>query len=111
MEEPGDTTRQVDSKGRLTLGEKFAGRTVIVREIDETEIAVKLARIVPEREAWLYENPVALGMLRAGLAQSRAGELAAPPDLAADAKLAKKLEDLPSIRNKTGAAKRKAQGI
>jgi hypothetical protein len=108
MEESGDTTRQVDSKGRLTLGEKFAGRTVIVREIDETEIAVKLARIVPEREAWLYQNPVALAMVRAGLAQSQAGDAATAPDLAADAALAKKLEDLPPARGKAAAAKRKA---
>jgi hypothetical protein len=108
MDESRDITRQVDSKGRLTLGEKFAGRTVIVREIDETEIAVKLARIVPEREAWLYQNPVALRMLRAGLAQSQAGEVAPPPDLAADAALARKLENLPPARNKATAAKRKA---
>jgi hypothetical protein len=110
MEEPGDTTRQVDSKGRLTLGAKFAGRTVIVREIDETEIAVKLARVVPEREAWLYQNPVALAMLRAGLAESKAGAVAPSPDLATDAIFAKKLANLPSRIAKTTVNKRKPKG-
>jgi hypothetical protein len=47
-------------------------------------------------------------MLRAGLAQSQAGEVATPPDLAGDAKLAKKLENLPPARGKTTVAKRKA---
>jgi hypothetical protein len=111
MEDARDTTRKVDSKGRLTLGERYAGRTVIVREIDETEIAVKLARIVPEREAWLYENPVALSMLRAGLAQSRAGQTAPAPDLNADAGLAERLEDLPQKTAKGNASKRKTRGM
>lgn len=28
------TTKSTDSKGRITLGERFANRTVIVEEID-----------------------------------------------------------------------------
>jgi hypothetical protein len=44
------TTKTTDSKGRLTLGERFAKRTVIVEEIDETGVRVTLARVVPERE-------------------------------------------------------------
>ncbi|MCC6580716.1 MAG: hypothetical protein IT440_09760, partial [Phycisphaeraceae bacterium] len=53
-------TKTADAKGRITLDDKFANRTVIVEEIDETEVRITLARVVPEREAWLYENPKAL---------------------------------------------------
>ena len=52
------TTKTTDSKGRLTLGERFANRTVIVEEIDETEVRITLARVVPERELWLQETVV-----------------------------------------------------
>jgi hypothetical protein len=40
-------TRTTDSKGRLTLGERFANRTVVVEETDETEVRISLARVVP----------------------------------------------------------------
>ena len=89
------STKTTDSKGRLTLGERFANRTVIVEEIDETEVRITLARVVPERELWLHENREAaaavhrgLADARAGLADARAGRLTTPtPDLAADAAL------------------------
>jgi hypothetical protein len=44
-------SRNVDAKGRLTLGEAFANRTVIVEEHGEGEVLVRLARVVPESEA------------------------------------------------------------
>jgi hypothetical protein len=87
------TSRQADSKGRITLGEAFANRTVLVEQRDD-EIIVRLARVIPEREAWLYENPAALGSVRKGLAQARAGKFAAKdPDLNAAADLADQLQD------------------
>jgi hypothetical protein len=88
------TTKTTDSKGRLTLGERFANRTVIVEEIDETEVRITLARVVPERELWLHENRDAAAAVRSGLDDARAGRLtAAAPDLAADAALAERLAD------------------
>ena len=53
-----------DSKGRVTLGGHFANRAVIVEQRGEDEVVVVLARVIPEREAWLYENPKALAMSR-----------------------------------------------
>jgi hypothetical protein len=47
--------KTIDEKGRLTLGQEFAGRTVQI-EKDEDGIVVKFYRVVPEREAWLWEN-------------------------------------------------------
>ena len=87
-------TKTTDSKGRLTLGERFANRTVIVEEIDGTEVRITLARVVPEREMWLHENRAAAAAVSRGLAEARAGKLSAVgPDLADDAPLAAKLPD------------------
>jgi hypothetical protein len=88
------TTKTTDSKGRLTLGERFANRTVIVEEIDDTAVRVTLARVVPEREMWLHENRAASAAVSRGLAEARAGEFTSVgPDLATDAALADRLQD------------------
>ena len=87
------TTKVADSKGRITLGERFANRTVIVEEIDDTEVRVTLARVIPEREAWLHENPKAKALLLRGIAQARAGEFAPAPDLAKARKIADRIPD------------------
>ena len=72
--------KTIDEKGRLTLGQEFAGRTVQI-EKDEDGIVVKFYRVVPEREAWLWENETAKGMVDRGLRQAREGELSDGPDL------------------------------
>jgi len=87
------TTRTTDSKGRLTLGERFANRTVIVEEIDETEVRVTLARVIPERELWLHTNRAVSEAVGRGLADAKEGRLSSGPDLAADAALAERLQD------------------
>lgn len=87
------TTKQTDAKGRLTLGDAFANRTVIVEHHGD-EVVIKLARVIPEREAWLYANGDALNSVRRGLAQARDGKVTRKgPDLAAAAALAEQLED------------------
>jgi hypothetical protein len=86
-------TKTTDSKGRVVLSKKFANRTVIVEEVSDTEILIKLARVIPEREAWLFENPAALSAVRKGLAQARARHFVPGPDLEADADFVAQLED------------------
>jgi hypothetical protein len=86
--------KSTDSKGRVSLGGHFANRAVIVEQRGEGEVIVRLARVIPEREAWLYENPKALAAVRRGLDQARKGNVAKKsPDLKAAAKLAAQLED------------------
>jgi hypothetical protein len=86
--------KSTDSKGRVTLGGHFANRAVIVEQRSDDEVVVRLARVIPEREVWLYKNPKALTSVRRGLEQARKGDVAKnPPDLKASAKLAKQLED------------------
>jgi hypothetical protein len=75
------------------LGARFANRAVIVQWLNETEMVVKLARVIPESEAWLYENQDALGAVRMGLAQARQNQVTPGPDVDADADLARQLED------------------
>ncbi len=86
-------SKNTDSKGRLTLGEPFANRTLIVEQRGE-EIVLRLARVIPEREAWLYENVEARASVRRGLKQAKAGNFAKRgPDLTDAAKLAEQLDD------------------
>ncbi len=92
MAKPLTQTKNIDSKGRLTLGEAFANRTVFVEERGD-EIVLHLARVIPEREAWLYDNPTALSAVRRGLKQARQRKLSDGPDIGKAAKLAEKLED------------------
>jgi predicted transcriptional regulator len=56
-------------------------------------VRITLARVVPERELWLHENRAASAAVHRGMADAKAGRLAAGPDLAADAALADRLQD------------------
>lgn len=86
--------KSTDSKGRVTLGGHFANRAVIVEHRGGDEVIVRLARVIPEREVWLYKNPKALASVRRGLDQARKSNVSKnPPDLKAAAKLAGQLED------------------
>ncbi len=69
------TTRTTDSKGRVALGQRFANKTVIVEEIDETEVRIVVAVVIPERELWLHRNEQAMAAVERGLAQAKAGQL------------------------------------
>ena len=86
--------KNTDSKGRVTLGAHFANRAVIIEHRSDDEVIVRLARVIPEREVWLYENPKALASVRRGLDQARKGNVTKnPPDMKAAAKLAGQLKD------------------
>jgi hypothetical protein len=74
--------KTIDGKGRLTLGREFAGRTVQL-EKDDDRLIVMFYRVVPDREAWLWENETAKDMVDRGLTQARLRELNDGPDLAA----------------------------
>ena len=78
----------------MALGGHFANRAVLIEHRSDDEVVVRLARVIPEREAWLYENPKALTLVRRGLEQARKGKIAKnPPDLKAAANLARQIED------------------
>ena len=60
-----------DSKGQIALGSKFANKTVIVEEIDDWEVRIIAAAVIPERELWLHRNEKAMAIVQQGLAQAR----------------------------------------
>jgi len=94
MAHPTGVTKNADAKGRVTLGNAFANRTVIVEHLSAHEVRVILARVIPEREAWLYQNPKALSAVRRGLTEAREGKFAGnPPDLKSDSKFTSSIPD------------------
>lgn len=82
------TTKTVDSKGRITLGKEFAGRTVSIRKSKNGQLVIEPVTVIPEQEAWLYKNPKALASVRRGLRQAKAGKFVKGPDLGSDSRLA-----------------------
>jgi hypothetical protein len=93
MARSSTNSRTTDSKGRITLGESFANRTMLI-ETRGDEIVLRLARVIPERESWLYDNKDALASVRQGLKEARARTFAKKgPDLRSAAALADQLRD------------------
>lgn len=84
--------RQADAKGRLSLGSAYANRMLIIEDRGD-EIVLRPARVIPEREAWLYENPRAFESVRRGVEQARSGKLVAGPSMEAAASLARQIPD------------------
>jgi hypothetical protein len=88
------STKLADSKGRVALGPRFANQTLIVEEVDPTEVRITIAAVVPQREMWLHRNAIAKDSVLRGLAQARSGKFSkAPPNLDQDAALAERLDD------------------
>lgn len=86
--------KTVDSKGRVSLGKRFANKPVIIESLSDTEVKVSLARVIPEREMWLYENPEARETVFSALERLKTREFAEdPPDIDADEEMASRLED------------------
>lgn len=84
--------KTIDEKGRLTLGRAFAGRTVQVEEQDDA-LVLRFCKLVPEPEAWLWENETAKQLVDRGLQQAHAGQLNDGPDLAAAFAFAESIPD------------------
>ena len=69
------TTKTADSKGRIALGARFANKTFIIKEVDETEFRIIAATVIPEREMWLHKNEAAMEAVQRGLQQASTGKL------------------------------------
>jgi hypothetical protein len=46
----GLETRSTDAKGRLSLPKTFANATVIIEQVNENELRIRKARVIPEDE-------------------------------------------------------------
>jgi hypothetical protein len=52
-------TRSTDSKGRISLPKAFANATVIIERVSDTEVRIRMARVIPEDEVRFYEEAAA----------------------------------------------------
>lgn len=87
-------TKTLDSKGRVTLGARYAGQTVIIDDSRPDCILIKPVVMIPVGEAWLYKNETALDRVREGLDDARRGAFSdSPPDVEADVEWLDDVED------------------
>lgn len=78
-----DMTVRPDAKGRIALGAFAKGVSSFrVHEADGKLILEPYTEI-PAREAWLYRNDEAIGKVRAGLEDAKAGRVSVRGDFSA----------------------------
>ena len=54
-------TRSTDAKGRISLPKAFANATVIIEQLNENELRIRKARVIPEDElSFVEEAPIVL---------------------------------------------------
>ena len=69
-------TLRMDGKGRVTFGKLAKGVSSFrVLKNEDGSFLMRPMKEVPEREAWLYNNPEALKAVLEGLADSKAGRV------------------------------------
>ena len=75
-------TRFIDSKGRITIGEKILKKISSQNRVNQFQILVGqdgdiLLRpliTIPSREAWIYEKPELIKQIRKGLQEAKEGK-------------------------------------
>ena len=78
-------TKTTDNKGRIALGARFANKTFIIEEVDDTELRIIVASIIPQRELWLHNNKAVMRSVQKGLQQAKAKRFVKhPPKIDAD---------------------------
>jgi hypothetical protein len=68
------TEVRADSAGRIGLGKAMSGKLFQALAQPNGNIVLVPARVIPEREAWIFENPERLAALDAAMAESKAGK-------------------------------------
>lgn len=46
--------KTIGSSGQISLGKQYAGRTVVVDELEEGVWMIKTAQVIPDNELWLH---------------------------------------------------------
>ena len=78
MERGQDHSQQLrpDSKGRICLGKLAQGVSSFhATHLSDGRIILEPFTEIPMRERWLFDNPVALHALQAGLHQAKIGQV------------------------------------
>ena len=50
--------KTIGSSGQIALGKEYAGRDVLVDQVEPGVWVIKLGTFVPDNELWLHEPPV-----------------------------------------------------
>lgn len=50
--------KTIGTSGQLSLGKKYAGRTVVVDQLEEGVWMIKTAQVIPDNERWLHTPEV-----------------------------------------------------
>lgn len=56
MNLPHQQVKVIGINGQLSIGKEFAGKTVLVDQIDKTTLVIKVGTFVPDSEKWLYQG-------------------------------------------------------
>ncbi len=75
--------KTLDTKKRITLGEKilkmlaekFKATSFKVYVGEDGDILLRPVVTIPEKEAWIYENPTVLESIRRGLSEASQGKV------------------------------------
>ena len=57
--------KTIGSSGQISLGKKYAGRTVTVEEMEAGVWMIKTAQVIPDNEMWLHTPEVSASLERA----------------------------------------------
>ena len=52
------TIKTVGKSGQIALGKEYAGRSVLIDELEPGVWIIKLGQFIPDSERWLYEAQV-----------------------------------------------------
>ena len=53
-----EAIKSVGQSGQISLGKKFAGKTVLLDQIESGVWVVKVGQFIPDSEQWLHESKV-----------------------------------------------------
>jgi hypothetical protein len=51
--------KSVGANGQVSIGKRYAGRQVVVDELEPGVIMIRTATVIPDNERWLHEPEVA----------------------------------------------------
>lgn len=57
--------KTIGASGQISLGKQYAGRTVLVEEVEKGVWSVRTAQVIPDNEMWLHTPEVKASLDRA----------------------------------------------
>jgi hypothetical protein len=57
--------KTIGASGQISLGKQYAGRTVLIEQVEEGVWHVRTAQVIPDNEKWLHRPEVAASLDRA----------------------------------------------